>query len=112
MSRLWLGRTSLTSAITLSGLCCDTAVAYFRESRESIKNSLEITDCIIGGPGIVMLTDGFKLGKQRYHWNHAAEGVWIPCGFEEKEENKDFLFELPERNAQKITANIRKHFLA
>ena len=87
-------------------------VSYFREFRERIENSLEITDCIIGGCGIAMQTDGFKLGKQRYHRGDAYEGMWIPCGIEEIEKKKDFLFELPERSAQTITANIRKHVLA
>ena len=82
---MWVSRTSLTLAIPLSGLCCDTAVAYFRES---IENSLEITDCIIGGPGIFTQTDGFKLGKQSYHRGHAYEGVWIPFGIEETEKKR------------------------
>ena len=37
------------------------------------------------------------------------------CGYLlelKKQKKKDFRFELPERNAQKITANIRKHVLA
>ena len=109
---MWVRRTNLTSPIPLSGQCRDTAEAYFREFRESIENSLKVTDCIIGGRGIVMQTDWFKLGKQRYNWGHAYEGVWIPCGIEETEKNKDFIFELPERSAQTIAANIRMHVLA
>ena len=112
MSRLWVNRTSLTSAIPLSGLCCDTAVAYFREFRERIENSLEITDCIIGGVELLCKLMDLSFGKQRYHRGHAYERVWIPCGIEQTEKKKDFLFELPERSTQTITANICKHVLA
>ena len=59
-----------------------------------------------------MQIDKFKFGKQKYLRGHTVEGVCILGGIEETEEKQDFLFDLPDRNAQILTAIIHKHFLA
>ena len=47
-----------------------------------------------------------KTSSRSYCWS-----VCILGGIEETEEKKNFLFDLPDRNAQILTAIILKHFL-
>jgi hypothetical protein len=76
----WLNRIPVTSIVTMSGCSSHTVCAFNEYFRQLTADSLDITNCMIGGPGVIVEVDESKLGKRKYHRGHAVEGVWIVGG--------------------------------
>ena len=94
LSCLWLNKTGVNNAVSLTGFSPNTVVDYFKKFREKIEESLDDYDEIIGGPGVYVQIDECKFGKRKYHRGHRVDGVWIVRGVEITDEKKVFLVEV------------------
>jgi len=70
LSRLWLAKVPVSSAIELTGHSEKTVVAFWGHFRQLVSSALEEEDTVIGGDGIIVEVDETKLGKRKYHKGH------------------------------------------
>lgn len=111
LSKLWLDKVSVTSAISFSGHSSKTIVAFWRHFRQLAASTLEPEDTVIGGQDIVVQVDESKLGRRKYNRGHRVEGVWVLVGVEITEARKVFIIPVEQRDARTIKEVVRAHVL-
>ena len=85
-----------------TGCSSKTITAFTKYFRQLVSESLEDEDTIIGGDGIIVEIDEYKLGKRKYNRGHRVEGVWVLGGVERTDSRKVFLVEVPDRSAETL----------
>jgi hypothetical protein len=106
---LWLTKTPVTSATTISGHCSNTICNFYRFFLKLVSYSVEIEYAVIGGEGIVVEIDESKLGKRKNHREHHVEGVWVVGGVERTPERKTFIVSVENRSANTLIDIISRH---
>ena len=111
LAYLWLNKTPVTSMIAMSGCSSRTVCAFNVHFRELVTDSLDMEDCKIGGPGIIVEIDETKLGKRKYHMGHRIEGVWVLGGIERTLEKKVFMTTVANRTGPLLLHELNKYIL-
>ena len=70
LHRLWFNKAIVTQIFSFSDLCCDNKAANVRKCNGSKDYSLEITDCYISEPDIVVKIDELKHKTRKDHLLH------------------------------------------
>lgn len=102
LAYFWLNRSPVTSIISMTGCSSRTITAFNGYFRQLCADSLNLEDCLIGGPGIIVEVDETKLGKRKYHRGHSVEGVWVVGGIERTEQKRVFISEVENRNSDTL----------
>jgi IS1 family transposase len=111
LGKLWLDKVSVDSAISFTGHSPKTVVAFWRHFRQLVASTLDLSDTIIGGQGIVVQVDESKLGRRKYNRGHRVEGIWVIVGVEITEDRKAFIIPIERRDAETIKDLVRAHVL-
>jgi transposase-like protein len=107
MSRLWLAKVTVTSAVELTGHSENTVVVFWNYFRQLVASAIDVEDTIIGGEDVVVEVDETKLGnvsnigKRKYNRGHRVEGVWVVVGVERTEQRR--VFAVPVKNRESLT---------
>jgi transposase-like protein len=109
MAHLWLAKTSVTTAVLLTGHSSATISSFFKHFRQFAQSSLKTEEQVIGGEGIEVQFDETKLGKRKYHRGHRVDGVWVVVGIERTNEAKVFLVPIENRSAETLREIIQTH---
>jgi transposase-like protein len=109
LSRLWLAKVPVCSAIELTGHSEKTIVAFWEHFRQLVSSSIDEEDTIIGGEGIVVEVDETKLGKRKYNRGHRVDGVWVVVGVERTEARRVFVVPVETRDSLTLQKVIHEH---
>lgn len=104
---LWLAKTPISTACTLTGHSDKTVGIFYRHYRQLVASTLAEERALVGGPGVVVEIDETKMGKRKFHRGHHVEGVWILGGVERTTERQVFLRVVDNRNAETLTNVIK-----
>ena len=105
----WLGKSSNMQIESFTGLSNVTVIALVRYFGELVADSIQESELLIGGPGVVVEVDETKLGKRKYNRGHRVDGVWVLVGVERTTASKIFLRILPDRTAHTLEQMITRH---
>jgi len=94
---IWLCKSPVSCAISISGCSSHTICEFYYEFRELVSNIFETEDTSIGGENIIVEVDESKLGKRKYNRGHKVEGVWVVGGIERTDERKAFIVQVQNR---------------
>ena len=105
----WLQRIPTKAIISMTSMSEHTVCNFSQYFRQLACSALDLSDCVIGGEGIIVEIDESKFGKRKNHRGHRVEGVWVLGGVERTESRKIFFVEVPNRSADTLLSIIRRH---
>lgn len=109
LSRLWLAKVSVSSAIELTGHSENTVGAFWGHFRNLVSLALDEEDSIIGGEGVIVEVDETKLGKRKYNRGHRVDGVWVVVGVERTEARRVFVVPVESRDSLTLQSVVHAH---
>lgn len=86
-----------------------TVTSYTNYYRQLVSSSLDTTDCVIGGLGIIVEVDESKFGKRKHNRGHSVEGVWVLGGVERTQERLMFTEVVHDRSARTLLDVLSRH---
>lgn len=106
---LVLNKVPTEGICSLTGHSSRTVVYWSHHLRMMLADMVDVTDVVVGGPGVVVEIDESKLGKRKYNRGHRVEGAWVIGGIERTTEAKVFLVEVQDRTSATIKSILERH---
>lgn len=108
---LWLNKVSATAITTITGHSNLTICRYIKHLNQLAADNVDVQNCAIGGPGVIVEIDECKIAKRKYHRGHRVDGAWIVGGVERTTDRKLFAELVENRSSETLKDIIQRNVM-